>query len=220
MNRKYIILIIFLLGLFEKGSSQNLHGLWKDAYWDPMDTYYSFNTIDSTFKEYFLEDLYGIFAKGKFSVNKKVISFQYDSIICDKPIIELLDDDLIIDTTYIAFFHYWGLPKRVDIIEKGNQLYSSWTSNSDSIIEDYLLIKIPKRIDSIKVEVYNSFGSIDKELLSFNVRLFQKPYCNLYYYPSGSWYKYEQPHSINLRIKWDGPDSFILGKKGNYKKIK
>ncbi len=201
----------FLTGL----KAQGIHGLWKEVYWGPMTSYYRFDTLTSTFKYYYHDDTHGSFGKGSFEIKGKMIIMDYDSIICDKPIIEQLDNDLINDTTSIAFFHYWGFPKRIDIISNGERIYSNWTTSSDSIIEDYVCIKIFQKLDSIKIEVFESYGSTDKLLTGFSARLYNKPFCNIYYYPCDSWYDYKEPSRNEIKIKWKEPDLFDI--KGKFK---
>ncbi len=221
MSKKLIILWILISG-FNHSIAQNIDGLWKEVYWSPMTSYYYFNTIDSTFKSYYLDDTFGSFGKGKFIEKSNRLILKYDSIECDKPILERFDDDLMRDTTGISFFHYWGFPKRVDIISDGEKIYSNWTLSSDSIIEDYLFIEIPKKLDLITVEIYDSNGTTDKLITSFKCRLYEKPFCNLYYYPSESWYKYENSERNEIKVKWKGQQKLEIKGKNKYgfKKIK
>jgi hypothetical protein len=222
MRLKHYILLIITIGLLYGLKAQNIHGLWKDTYWNPMTSYYYFDSLTSTFKYYYHDDTHGSFGKGNFKIKGNKISMEFDSIVCNKPLIEKLDNDLINDTTYIAFFHYWGFPKRIDILSDGKQIFSNWTSSSDSIIEDYLFITIPQKLDKIEVAIFDSNGSIDREIVKFAVRLYYKPFCNLYYYPCQSWYDYQKPCQSKLKVKWKQPDFFeIKGKyKYGFKKIK
>ena len=222
MRKRTYISLVFLIGLLSGLNAQNLDGLWKEVYWGPMTSYYYFNSLDSTFKYYYHDDTHGSFGQGKFKEKGSHLILEYDSIECNKPIIERLDNDLINDTTWISFFQYWGFPKRVDLISDGERIYSNWTARSDSIIEDYLFIKIPRRLDKITIEIYDFNGSTDKLITSFDCRLYEKPFCNIYYYPSESWYEYVEPGEKDVKIKWKGNNQFdIKGKyKYGFKKIK
>ena len=222
MRYKFYILIILFFGLQSGLQAQNIDGLWKNTYMNPMTSYFHFDSLTSSFKYYYHDDLLGSFGKGNYKFDGNKVILEYDSIVCNKPIIELLDDDRMLDTTNIAFFHYWGFPKRIDILVNDNQIYSNWTISSDSIFEDYLFIKIPQKLDKIEVVIFDQNGSIDKEVARFNLRLFNKPYCNLYYYPCESWYKYEKSRTNVIKLKWKRLDFFeIMGKtKNGFQKIK
>jgi hypothetical protein len=207
-----IILFLFFVpwGLFNDLNAQSINGLWKDTYWGPMTSYFKFDTLSSSFKSYYHDDTRGSFGKGQFSIKGNRIYLTFDSIICDRPIVERLDNDLMQDTTYIAFFQYWGFPKRIDIIENDKKLYSNWTSSSDSILEDHLFIKIPKILDSLEFVIYDSNGSVDKEVKRFKIRLYNKPFCNLYYYPCNSWYDFKNPTNRMIKIRWIRDDFFVI----------
>jgi hypothetical protein len=222
IHLKAFQLIIILVGLLDNVCAQRIDGLWKDAYHSPMTSYFNFDNATSKFKSYYYDDTRGSFGKGHFSIKSTNLYLTFDSIICDKPIVELLDNDKINDTTYIYFFQYWGFPKRLDILENNKILFSDWTTSSDSIIEEHILIKIPKILDSIECVIFDHDGSKDKEIKRFNIRLFEKPFCNLYYYPSNSWYEYEQPQNSQIKIKWKNRRFFeIPGKyKYGFKKIR
>jgi len=215
MRQRNLILLIFLIGLLGELKAQSIHGLWKEVYWGPMTSYFQFDTLTSTFKYYYHDDTHGSFGKGNFKINGNEILMNYDSIVCNKPIIERLDDDLMNNTTSIAFFQYWGFPKRIDLISKGETIYTNWTSSSDSIIEDYSFIKFPQKLDTIDIKIYDSHGLTDKLITGFTVRLYQKPFCNISYFPCDSWYSYHTPGIERLKIRWKGSDSFDI--KGKYK---
>ena len=216
MRLKYQIILIIILGFLNRIDAQNIQGLWKEIYWSPMTSYYYFDNLDNSFKYYYHDDTHGSFGKGHFLLNGNKIIMDYDSIECDKPIIERLDNDLVNDSTKIAFFQYWGFPKRIDLISNGERIYSNWTASSDSIIEDYLYIKIPRKLDKITIEIYDFSGSSDKLITSFDCRLYEKPFCNIYYYPSKSWYDYNEPGQNEIKINWIGNDRFDIKGKNKY----
>ena len=222
MRRTLTLLLFIISALINDLYCQSIHGLWKDTYWGPMTSYFDFDTLTSTFKSYYFDDLHGSFGKGKFFIKRNKINLTFDSIICDRPIIERLDNDLINDSTFIAFFQYWGFPKRIDILENNDRLFSKWTSSSDSILEDYLLIKIPKLLDSLEIVIYDSNGSVDKEIKRFNIRLYHKPFCNLYFYPYDSWFDFKIPTNKTIKIRWLREDFFVTSgkKRFEFQKIK
>jgi len=217
MRLKYQIVLIIILGFFNEIHAQNIQGLWKEIYWSPMTSYFYFDTLDNSFKYYYHDDTHGSFGKGHFSINGNKIVLDYDSIECDKPIIERFDNDLINDSTKITFFHYWGFPKRIDLISNGERIYSKWTASSDSIIEDYLYIQIPHKLDKITIEIYDFNGSTDELITSFDCRLYENPFCNIYYYPSKSWYDYNKTGKIEIKINWAGNDRFDIKGKNKYR---
>lgn len=216
MKRVLIFLFVILYGFIHDLNAQSIHGLWKDTYWGPMTSYFSFDTLSSTFKSYYYDDTHGSFGKGRFYIKRNKITLSFDSIICDKPIIERFDNDLINDSTDIAFFQYWGFPKRVEILENSKVLFSKWTSSSDSILEDYLFIKIPKLLDSLEIVIYGSNGLVDKEIKRFNIRLYHKPFCNLYFYPCDSWFDFKNPTSKTIKIRWLKDDLFVTPRKHRF----
>lgn len=187
-----------------------------------MTSYYYFDTMDYSFKYYYHDDTHGSFGKGNFLIQGNKIIMEYDSIECDKPIIERLDNDLINESTNITFFQYWGFPKRIDLISNGERIYSNWTASTDTIIEDYLHIQIPRKLDKITIEIYDFNGSNDKLITSFDCRLYEKSFCNIYYYPSKSWYKYISHGKNEIEINWTDNDRFDIKGKNKYgfKKIK
>lgn len=215
MSLKYQIVLIIILGFFNEIDAQNIQGLWKEIYWSPMTSYYYFDTLNNSFKYYYHDDTHGSFGKGHFKVNRNKIIMDYDSIECDKPIIERLDNDLLNDSTKITFFHYWGFPKRIDFISNGEKFYSNWTASSDSIVEDYLIIQIPRKLDEIKIEIYDHVGLNLKMISSFTCRLYEKPFVNIYFYPCESWYDFKNPKQHEIKIKWIDNDQFDI--KGKYK---
>jgi hypothetical protein len=222
MRRVIISLLFILFEFLNNLNAQSINGLWKDTYCGPMTSYFQFDTLTSSFKSYYHDDTHGNFGKGQFSIKGNKIYLTFDSIICDRPIIEYFDNDLIPDTTCIALFQYWGFPKRIDLIENNKILYSNRTSSSDSILEDNLIIKLPKIHDSLEIVIYGSNGSVDEEIKRFQVRLYNKPFCNLYYYPCKSWYDFKNPASRIIKFKWIRDDFFVIpGKfKFGFQKIK
>lgn len=212
-----------ILGILDGLNAQSVQGLWKETYWGPMTSYYYFDTLTSSFKFYYHDDTHGSFGKGSFKIHGNKITLDYDSIECDKLIIERLDDDLLTDSTMIAFFHYWGFPKKIDLISNGQLLYSNWTKSSDSIIEDYLFIKVPTKLDKIEIEIFDQDGLNERLVKSFSCRLYEKPFINIYYYPCKSWYSYETPKEHVMKIRWKDSDYFdIRGTKYKFgfKKLK
>jgi len=220
MKSKINILII-ILGLQVGLKAQNIDGLWKEVYMNPIKSYFKFDSLTSTFKYYYYDDLIGSFGKGIYKIEKNQIILEFDSINCDKPIIEYFDNKMS-DTTNIALFHYWGSPKKVDVLVNGKQVYSNWTQSIDALFEDYLFIKIPQKLDNVEIVISDMNGSIYKEVTRFKLRLFNKPYCNVYYYPYDDWYKYEKSHEHVLKLKWIEHNFFET--KGNvlngFKKVK
>jgi hypothetical protein len=210
MKKRKLLILFFSVLISNSLKAQNLQGIWKETNWGPMTSYYYFDTLTSTFKDYYRDDTHGSFGKGKFNFKKNIIEFEYDSIICDKPILELLDDDLPSDTSHIALFQYWGFPKRIDILENNRKIYSSWTKSDSTIIEDHLFVKIPKRLDSLEIVIYDFNGFNDKEIERFFVRLHRKPYCNLWYYPPRSWYSYDKKRKVEIKIEWKRDDLFEI----------
>ena len=216
MKRILIFLLFIPCGLINDLNAQSIHGLWKDTYWGPMTSYFKFDTLSSTFKSYYYDDTHGSFGKGRFFIKRNKITLSFDSIICDIPIIERLDNDLISDSTFIAFYQYWGFPKRIDILKNSKRIFSKWTSSSDFILEDYLFIKLPKLQDSLEVVIYDSNGSVDKEIERFNIRLFHKSFCNLYFYPCDSWFDFKNPTSKTIKIRWLRDDFFVTPRKHRF----
>ncbi len=218
MKLRSYILFIILIGLQSGLFAQNIDGLWKDTYNCPMTSYFYFDSVASTFKSYYHDDLQGLFGKGTFKYKGNKIFLEFDSIKCDIPIIELYDAKKEIDSIYIALFQYWGFPKRIDILKDGKRIYRNWTSTSTLylIIEDYLYIKIPQKLDNIEIVFFDQIGSVDKEIARFPLKLSNKPYCNLYFYPCDSWYKYEDFRKATIKIRWLNKDFFETKGKSKY----
>jgi len=186
-----------------------LNGTFEETNWGPMWEKYIFKS-DSTFFHYYGDDTYGSFDKGKFKLNGKKLYLDYDSLIVNKPVYVYSEksesDSLKLSLVIMSA----GAEDNIQIFKRDKLI------DELNLISDTVSIRIKRPCDNLKIKILYDYVTKKEVKYEFNINVKEFSCCMVEYYPSNSWYKFNQKDDEFYKLK-KLSDSYFETHRGKYK---
>lgn len=185
----------------------DISGTYEETHWGPMTQEYIFNN-NGTFLQNYSDDTYGTFGKGTYELKKKRLQLKYDSLLIDQPIIT---KSRRISTDSLNFILILNdcFSKTLKVFNEEELFYKA------NIQTDTLYFRFKRPIDNLRIQVVEDMVTKEELRFEFSIELSDYSLCEVEYYSSNSWCKYNSEKNSVVRVRKLKEDSFELHK-GKY----
>ncbi len=188
MNIKFILLLFPLFYSCRTIDLENFHGTYTEECRRPMKEEITFFKNGKFEIEYF-DDTHGQYHKGDFEISGNQINLLFDSIYTDSLIL-IKSNALYTDSCELK------LHLKDFCFNQNAIIFNDDTIVTQGLMQgDLLHVHIPRLSDTINIKIghyyNNKFSNNNYQEIKIYIKEYS--YCEFEYYPSDSWYKFNQP---------------------------